>query len=339
MPRMSGKTRHMIQITSKLVFSLCIGCILVMSLMFMKYKFVYNVKVNSKDAGYVTSKIALENRIDDFVMYGDADNVGYVVLNAKVDYQTMLVNKDISTKENEIFAQIREDSNIFYRTYAVMIGDKQKALVETLEEAEAIVAGVNEKQSIYKEKETLEIEEKYLEEYECTESIEVAVNDIFEPIKKTNEAIREIRTTPASVQTVPDEVLLALKENLATLDFEVPVNGAVITSRFGWRSSGYHYGVDLATPVGTDIVAAESGVVTYAAWCGNYGYLVKIQHTGGYETRYAHCSKLLVNVGDEVVQGNVIAKVGSTGRSTGPHLHLEIRYEDAPLNPEVFIYD
>lgn len=73
--------------------------------------------------------------------------------------------------------------------------------------------------------------------------------------------------------------------------------------------------------------------------CGNYGYLVKVQHSGGYETYYAHCSKLVAEVGDEVNKGDIIAYVGSTGRSSGPHVHLEIRYDGKTLDPEIFVYD
>ena len=119
----------------------------------------------------------------------------------------------------------------------------------------------------------------------------------------------------------------------------MPVTNYVISSRFGWRSSGYHYGIDLAAPLGTDLVAAESGTVTYADWLGAYGYLIRIKHNDEYETYYGHCSKILVNVGDTVEKGQLIGKVGSTGRSSGPHVHVEVRYQGTPLNPEVFLYD
>ena len=129
-----------------------------------------------------------------------------------------------------------------------------------------------------------------------------------------------------------------LKDSLYELNFIKPLDVGVITSRYGWRSSGYHYGLDIGAPTGTPIHASESGVVTYSAWCGNYGYLIKVKHESGYETYYAHCSKLIAKVGTEVNQGDVIAYVGSTGRSTGPHLHLEVRYNGKTLDPEIFIY-
>lgn len=339
MLRMSGRTRLVTKTISKLMFSMFFGCAIVLSLMFMKYKFVYSVKINDDNAGYVASRIALEKRIEDFIINGDSDNVGYVILNSKVDYELVLVNKEMPTSEEKIFASIKDKCDIFYKVYAVVVDDEEKALVESLEDAQSIIDEVNEKQADYKEQVTMEIEEKFMKEYEVTEDFEVAVNDIFEPIKTVNDAIREIKTAPARGTTVSNDVLIALKENLSELDFNVPVKNSIITSRFGWRTSGYHYGIDLAAPTGTDITAAEAGIVTYSAWCGNYGYLLRVKHSDGYETYYAHCSKLIAEVGDQVGQGDLIGKVGSTGRSTGPHLHMEVRYEGTPLNPEVFIFD
>lgn len=336
---MSGRTRLITKTISKLFFSMFFGCAIVLSLMFMKYKFVYGVKIDNEDAGYVASKIALEKEIDNYVINGEGENVGYVVLNSKIDYEMLVVDKNIPTTDTQIFAKVKDNCDVFYKVYAVIVDDEEKGLVATLEDAQKIVDDVNEKQSEYKEQSTLEIEEKYLQEYELIGDIEVAINDIYEPIKKVNEAVKEIRTAPAAGKTVSDEVLLALKENLSTLEFSVPVLNPVITSRFGWRSSGYHYGIDLAAPMGKEITAAEAGVVTYADWCGAYGYLIKIQHAGGYETYYGHCSKITAQVGDEVSKGDLIGNVGSTGRSTGPHVHMEIRYEGSPLNPEVFLYD
>ena len=161
----------------------------------------------------------------------------------------------------------------------------------------------------------------------------------MKPLQKANDEIISKRVKTASSKSVSKEVLEALKNSLVDLDFQKPVENGIITSKYGWRSMGYHYGLDIGVATGTPIHASESGVVTYSAWCGNYGYLIKVQHSGGYETYYAHCSKLVAEVGDEVAQGDVIAYVGSTGRSTGPHVHLEVRYEGKTLDPEVFVYN
>ena len=115
-----------------------------------------------------------------------------------------------------------------------------------------------------------------------------------------------------------------------------PVNVGVY-SGYGWRWGRMHYGIDLSTSVGVPIKASDGGTVTMAGWNGNYGYCVKIDHGGGYVTVYAHCSKLYVNVGDKVFQGETIAAVGNTGRSTGPHCHFEILYHGKNVNPSNYV--
>ena len=115
--------------------------------------------------------------------------------------------------------------------------------------------------------------------------------------------------------------------------FQYPLYHYTISSYFGMRWGTLHTGVDLAAPYGTKIYASDGGTVTFAGWKGSYGYLVIISHGGLYETYYAHCSKILVSAGENVYQGQNIALVGSTGYSTGPHCHFEIRYNGTPYNP------
>ncbi|MGB3402167.1 MAG: peptidoglycan DD-metalloendopeptidase family protein [Microcoleaceae cyanobacterium] len=99
----------------------------------------------------------------------------------------------------------------------------------------------------------------------------------------------------------------------------------ILTSGYGWRWGRMHRGIDIAGPIGTPIVAAAPGVVSYAGWnSGGYGNLVEIVHPDGSLTLYAHNNRILVNKGQKVVQGQQISEMGSTGRSTGPHLHFEI---------------
>ena len=115
--------------------------------------------------------------------------------------------------------------------------------------------------------------------------------------------------------------------------FQYPLASYTISSYFGMRWGTLHTGVDLAAPMGSKIDASDGGTVTFAGWKGSYGYLVIISHGGLFETYYAHCSKILVSVGENVYQGQNIALVGSTGYSTGPHCHFEVRYNGTPNNP------
>ena len=119
----------------------------------------------------------------------------------------------------------------------------------------------------------------------------------------------------------------------ATDTYAWPTKG-VFTSGYGWRWGRMHKGIDIANNTGTPIHAARDGIVSYAGWSSGYGYLVEITHRDGESTRYAHNSRLLVKKGQLIPQGARISLMGSTGRSTGPHLHFEIRRsEGAAVNP------
>jgi len=122
-----------------------------------------------------------------------------------------------------------------------------------------------------------------------------------------------------------------------------PAPGAVVTSGFGFRSdpilgvSALHPGIDFRDAVGSNVPATAAGVVTRAGRTGGYGNMVEIDHGGGYSTRYAHLSEIDVKIGEKVALGQTIGKSGSTGRSTGPHLHYEVRHNGKAVNPVSFL--
>ncbi|MFN9648426.1 MAG: peptidoglycan DD-metalloendopeptidase family protein [Pseudanabaena sp.] len=136
----------------------------------------------------------------------------------------------------------------------------------------------------------------------------------------------------------PGKWSMQLPQNIAAIDlnsvssFVLPITGAVISSGFGWRvhpvtgERRMHKGVDFAAPPGTPIFAAADGVVTDAGWTnGGYGNIVELRHSDGSVTLYAHTSRVYVSKGQVVNRGQAIAEVGTTGRSTGPHLHFEVQ--------------
>lgn len=121
------------------------------------------------------------------------------------------------------------------------------------------------------------------------------------------------------------------------LDFIWPVKATTLTSRFGRRNGRPHEGIDIRARKGTRIRAAESGKVIHSGWLGDYGKVVIIKHPGQYRSVYAHASKLHVRRGQFVDRGQRIAEVGTTGKSTGPHLHFEIRRGESPRDPMLYL--
>lgn len=143
--------------------------------------------------------------------------------------------------------------------------------------------------------------------------------------------------TTVKEEPVTEVILVGTKERPPTVGsgkYIWPLKDSFTqTSGFGSRWGRQHKGIDLAVSIGTTVYAADGGTVVEAQYSGSYGNVVMIDHQNGQETRYAHNSKLLVKKGDKVYQGQPIAKSGNTGRSTGPHVHFEIRFNGEPRNP------
>lgn len=130
-----------------------------------------------------------------------------------------------------------------------------------------------------------------------------------------------------------------IQQRAVSVPSRMPLEGASLTSGFGMRTHPVlggrrqHAGIDLAAPTGTPVYATADGVVGRADWYSSYGLYISINHGASMETRYAHLSRLAVAAGDNVKKGDLIGYVGSTGRSTGPHLHYEVRVEGLAVNP------
>lgn len=164
-----------------------------------------------------------------------------------------------------------------------------------------------------------------------TSEILTLANHLQVAVKEREESLIELR-----------QDLLDKEARLATRPSIWPTMGDV-TSQFGWRSSpndgsnDYHPGIDIANNIGTPIVATADGKVIISGRAGGYGQLVQIDHGHGISTLYGHTSQLIVQVGQLVKKGQIIAYMGSTGNSTGPHVHYEIRVNDTAVNPANFL--
>jgi lysostaphin len=162
----------------------------------------------------------------------------------------------------------------------------------------------------------------------------------FQALLDTMSADLDRRT---DYMNVVESALMADKIRSRMLPTSQPVNVAYNSSSFGWRLDPFtgrtamHEGIDFPASVGTPIVAAAGGVVTVAEYHPQYGNLLEIDHGNDLTTRYAHTSRILVHVGDIVRRGQHVADVGTTGRSTGPHLHFEVRIRGVAQDPRKFL--
>jgi len=163
------------------------------------------------------------------------------------------------------------------------------------------------------------------------------INDINK-LKGILDKLEEINGDDADILSSLSETQSKLKQYIDSIPTLWPASGR-ISSRFGTRSDPFnfsqkvHEGIDIAADYGTTILASATGKVTLSDWYGNYGKCVIIDHGYGLSTLYGHCQTLLVKEGQTVKKGDKIATVGSTGRSTGPHLHFEVRLNGVPVDP------
>jgi septal ring factor EnvC (AmiA/AmiB activator) len=169
-----------------------------------------------------------------------------------------------------------------------------------------------------------------------------SIQEARDALEMLGQLYQEIGTRRQSLE----EVRGAVSESLAYMSAKPSIWPAFgyVTSTYGYRrhpyggSSEHHEGYDIAGRYGSPIVATADGTVVYAGWMGNYGNVVEIEHSYGWSTVYGHCSKLAVKVGDRVKRGQVVAFIGSTGRSTGPHVHYEVRIGGRTVNPRYYLW-
>ncbi|TNC92784.1 M23 family metallopeptidase [Thalassolituus sp.] len=173
------------------------------------------------------------------------------------------------------------------------------------------------------------------------------ISDSIYQVPEITSALRELSDRIDSREqqlAVLDDLMAANKLSETTFVAGTPITKGWMSSRFGYRAdpftgrSTWHAGVDFAGKDGSDIVAVASGVVTWATDRYGYGNLVEINHGNGYKTRYAHCKEIKVSVGDVVRKGDLIALMGSTGRSTGPHVHFEVYKNGRSVDPAAYIH-
>lgn len=267
---------------------------------------------------------------------GEGENIAFVQMDVLPEYEMCLLKKGIVTDDDGIFEKVKSTGINYYTYYALIEDEQEKLYVSNFSQAEEILDKLEEKNSTNKN--SVYLQEKYSTELESFISVDEAVAKLYEePVKVVTKKRIASTVTARGVNT--STTISGNRPNIG-ISLIRPVSGQ-ISARYGVRSSvrsSAHTGLDIATSYGTPIKAAASGTVIFAGVKGSLGKLIIVDHGNGVQTYYAHCSSLTASVGQKVSQGEYIAKVGSTGNSTGNHLHLEVRVNGTAYNPQYYVY-
>lgn len=245
--------------------------------------------------------------------------------------------KPISTAELE--QKIAALTGVIQQQNQVMAINSSQ-LVELQNENSKAKAKVDEFTRLY-----ADVAENYISKTSRGAAANKSTSNALMDLTKLSAIVQELNSTFSIDQGLSQqlhETNEKLENCIAAIPAFIPANGT-ITSPFGMRKHPIkkvyknHEGVDISSDKGDPIYASASGIVEFAGYSRGYGYYIKIDHQNGFKTIYAHSSKLLVKKGETVKKGQKIALVGSTGTSTGPHLHFEIRIGNAPVDPTEYV--
>lgn len=314
----------------RLINIVAIALFIIMVIILFKFNIVCEVTIAGENVGYVANKEEFESKVEEIINKEEEAKL-YTIIEDMPEYKLKLVDKSEETNEETILAKLEDSSETTYKLYAVTLDGEEKTVLANLDEAEKIVDEMTEK-------------------YEDDLELDIGIVDVITTDKENESTVKvatadlneEIETKIEKIEAEIEEQKEIESHTVQGIYLEVtPVSG-IITSRFGNRESirSYgHTGLDIAAPAGTPIRATAAGEVIFSGYSGGYGYVVKISHGNGIQTYYGHCSELYVSTGDTVEAGDVIAAVGSTGNSTGNHLHFEVRVNGEVVNPQNYLYN
>lgn len=325
----------------KFFILILISVFLIIGTIAIIYKPIYSVYIDGNLVGYCEDKGKLQSRISEYMEKGDENidntNLAYISIDNLPTYKMCLLKRGITTNDDEIFQMVKETGVPYYKYFAILDDDDEVIYVSQFKTARNILKQLKKKDS--ENFDDLSILEKYESELKNFSSEEDAISKLYVKKKEKKSAPNVNNISISNVKVSTSFNLSSSKPSLG-ISLIRPVNGS-ISSRFGSISSvrsGIHTGLDIAAPGGTSIKSASDGVVVFAGYKGSFGKMVAIAHGNNVLTYYGHCSRLYVSRGQKISQGSTIAAVGSTGNSTGCHLHFEIRVNGVAYNPQKYIY-
>lgn len=327
----------------KFIFSAIIIFVLMFSAVVVTvlnmYKPTYKVTIGNTFIGYFENENEFEEVYN--ILYTELENKQEnikIYLENEPTFEESYIRDSIIASQN-VYTALRENLKTEYTIYKVEADDEELIFNSEDEATEYLAKLIDE---VEEDIDTSIKEEKSTNTVAST-TVEVA-NNIFDEIVDRNKPVIIPKKTYVSYSSnsnwYSSNDKLAGKDVAQTAAAQGglwPTTTRYISSPFGWRGASWHTGMDIAGRTGDPIYAYKTGVVTFAGWGGLYGYLVKVDHGNGVASWYAHNSKLLVKTGQTVSQGKVIAYQGSTGNSTGPHLHFEIRINGTAVNPYPYV--
>lgn len=329
-----------------------IAVVFIFALIDLFYKQTYAVSLNGELLGYTNDKVMLQKRINDYIKSGDGNNIAFVEIADLPTYESCMLKNDVATNDDEIFNAVISKGTEYTKYYAITDSNEEKVYTSSFADAENAVNQLKEKDSANAD--SLGVVEKYgvvkKENDEVkivNEDNPVEISSVDTCVEKVyvQKVVKPVVTKASSTSAYRNVEKTIVSDTSYATDIGItlirPVSGT-ITSRFGYRSRDNHKGLDIGAPKGTAIKAAAGGTVIFSGSgspYGGYGNIVVIQSTSEVTIRYGHCSELYVRTGESVEQGQVIAAVGSTGISTGNHLHFEIRYNGTAIDPQNYVYN
>lgn len=308
----------------KLTNIIAIGVFIISAIVLIKMKPVYQISIDGEEIGYIQDKKQFEENVYKTFNNNEQENIAFADFSLDTNYQFKLVERDTLVNEEQVLVALKEKADITYFQYAICVNGEEKKTFAKEEEVNQVIEKLN--QEFEDDEASISIKQIYTKDAPVKENIEIAsVCDTL--IAKIKEQIEEEeRKEKATINGVYIAVM--------------PVQGHV-TSRYGARESirdHTHKGLDIAAKTGTPIKAAADGTVIYSGTMGGYGNIIILDHGNGITTYYGHCSKLYKTKGKKVTAGDIIAAVGSTGNSTGSHLHFEIRKDGVYTDPAQYLF-